>query len=405
MIITAVICEYNPFHNGHLYQLQMARKLTHADYIVAVMSGNFVQRGEPAIINKWARSEIALLGGADLIIELPLPFAISSAEYFASGAIKLLNSTRTINYVCFGSEIGSTEKLFEIAEIYISEDTDFKRVLHKNLESGLSFPTARANALPKNLREIASQPNNILGIEYIKALIRTNSKIRPITLKREGSDYNEILLPKGNIFASATSIRKNIYKSANFVTVESQAILEREFSSLRGPVYHEEIFQNLRYKIRNLDPKTIKEYPGVSEGLENKIFRAFATSNNLDEAIQQIISKRYPKTRIMRSLLCIYLDLNNSKMASFYASGPTYIRVLGFKKSSKPLLKQIKLRKLKRVEFTTRLKTLAESHKKSISNLAQVEMLSTDLYVLNYPKESTQKYSGQEFTTNPVILQ
>ncbi len=408
MKVTAIICEYNPFHNGHAYQIQKARELTDADFIVVVMSGNFVQRGEPAIVNKWARSEMALKGGADLVLELPLPFAISSAEYFASGAVQVLENTGVVDYLCFGSEHGEIAQLQEIAEIFANESLEFKAKLKESLDKGLSYPSARANTLPKVLREIANSPNNILAIEYLKALIRLNSKIEPVTIKRIGAGYLET--DNSSEFSSATAIRKHIAEAAGFSTISKNVpsstfeILTREFFNQRGPVYPSSIFENLRYKIRTMTLNELAQYNGISEGLESKIHKAFEVANSYEEAINLIISKRYPKTRILRILLSIYLGFTSKKAEAFYKKGPEYLRVLGMKESSRVLLKAMKTKKSKKILLAMKLKPLVISKKKSVSNMAMFEALSTDLYVLSYPYESTNKNCGQEFLENPIIL-
>jgi len=406
MIVTAIICEYNPFHFGHAYQIKMAREITHADFIVVVMSGNFVQRGEPAIVNKWTRAEMALFGGADLVLELPVPFATSSAAYFAHGAIQLLNATGVVDYLCFGSELGSIETLQEIAKILLDETPSFKLSLKENLATGLSYPTARANALPAAYREIVNAPNNILGIEYIKALLALNSKIKPVTIKRIGAGYNEMTL--STVVSSATSIRNSILESnalqsiSTHVSEATYALLMREISVGRGPVFPRAMFESLRYQIRSTKNALLANYPGITEGLEARMRKAFAQANSYEDAIDTVVTKRYPRTRIARSLLAIYLGLDCTKLDGYFKSGPTYLRVLGMKEGASTLLKAMK--KTTTLEISMKLKPLVSHTKKSISELAFTEMLSTDLYVLLYPAQSSFKHAGQEFLNNPIIV-
>lgn len=215
MNITGIITEYNPFHNGHLYHLNSAKKETNCDGVVCVMSGNFVQRGEPALIDKWKRAEMAILNGVDLVIELPTFYALSSAEFFAKGSISILDSISVIDNIFFGSECGNISYLEKIAKTLTLESFDLQSKIKENLKSGMTFAKARELSLKDilkddSLEEVLSSSNNILGIEYIKSLINLNSSILPITLKREGSRYNDKSLT--STFASATSIRENLKK-------------------------------------------------------------------------------------------------------------------------------------------------------------------------------------------------
>ncbi|MEI6601988.1 MAG: nucleotidyltransferase [Clostridia bacterium] len=406
MTVTAIICEYNPFHFGHAYQIKMAREITQADFIVVVMSGNFVQRGEPAIVNKWTRAEMALLGGVDLVLELPVPFATSSAAYFAHGAAQLLDATGVVDYLCFGSELGSIEPLQEIAKILLEETPSYKSSLKENLAVGLSYPAARANALPAAYREIVNAPNNILGIEYIKALTALNSKIKPVTVKRIGAGYNETTL--STAFASATSIRNSILETKGFQSISSHvseatyALLMREISEGRGPVSQRAMFESLRYKIRSTENALLANYPGITEGLEARMRKAFAQATTFEEAVAAIATKRYPRTRIARSLLAIYLGIDCNMLDCFIDSGPTYVRVLGMKESASTLLKA--MNNSTTLEISMKLKPLVSHKQESISALARTEMLSTDLYVLLYPAQSSFKHAGQEFLNNPIIV-
>lgn len=224
MTITAVIAEYNPFHNGHAYQLAKARELTGADYLVVIMSGDFVQRGAPAILDQHDRAELALLGGADLILQLPCHFALGSAQHFARGAVSLLTALGCVDFLCFGSEYGDTAPFLELADVLLHEPEEYRELLSGLLRNGLSFPTARAQALSAYFSDSASfsslskeeldtflkEPNNILGIEYVQALLLSQSRIRPVTIRREGSGYHE-----GALFTqalpSATAMRNLLF--------------------------------------------------------------------------------------------------------------------------------------------------------------------------------------------------
>ena len=229
MTITAVIAEYNPFHNGHAYQLAKARELTGADYLVVIMSGDFVQRGAPAILDQHDRAELALLGGADLILQLPCHFALGSAQHFARGAVSLLTALGCVDFLCFGSEYGDTAPFLELADVLLHEPEEYRELLSGLLRNGLSFPTARAQALSAYFSDSASfsslskeeldtflkEPNNILGIEYVQALLLSQSRIRPVTIRREAaattkerfSHRHSLLLQQCGIFFFPIRIR------------------------------------------------------------------------------------------------------------------------------------------------------------------------------------------------------
>ena len=224
MKVLGIISEYNPFHLGHLYHLSESKRLVNPDYTIAIMSGNFTQRGEAALVDKWLRTEIAIRCGIDLVIELPVIYASQTAELFAYGGIQLLNHTGLTSYISFGSEIGSLEPLDIISDILVKEDDIFKGFLKTNLNKGLSYPSARQAAIEeylyqkgekaeqvKKLVDVLSGSNSILAIEYLKALKRTNSKIQAVTIRRISADYNSLQIQKGK--SSATAIRKEIYKS------------------------------------------------------------------------------------------------------------------------------------------------------------------------------------------------
>ena len=233
--ILAIICEYNPFHNGHLYQLTESINTVHPDFVVCIMSGNFVERGNTALINKWARAEMALKSGVDMVIELPTIYSISSAENFATGSIKILNSLKCDTFLSFGSECGDIDVLNRFADILVNEPSEYVTMLNHELAKGLSFPKARENAMLlyindiRNYANVLSGSNNILSIEYLKQIIKTGNSIKPITIKRMGSEYNSLSVV-GNI-ASATAIREMLLQKKsvkNLMSKSAYSILEEE---------------------------------------------------------------------------------------------------------------------------------------------------------------------------------
>lgn len=350
MNITGIITEYNPFHNGHKFHLEESKKQTKSDGTICIMSGNFVQRGGPAIIDKWKRTEMALSNGVDLIIELPTFYAVSSAEFFAKGAVSILNSLNIVNNLFFGSEIGDAKALSEIAKVLVSEDEIFQNILKENLSLGLTFAKAREKSLieylnSSEINNIITSSNNILGIEYIKAILKLNSSINPVALKREGSNYNDKSLSQ--TFSSATSIREVLKNTSNIEDLKNIIPLEsyEVFSKLQEQDYRftfeEEMFKYIKYKIQTNCVNFNNLYE-VTEGLDNKIIKEISSSNSLHEFILKIKSKRYTYSKISRILTHIYLGLDNDDFKDIANENNLYVRVLGFNKTGREILSLIK---------------------------------------------------------------
>jgi predicted nucleotidyltransferase len=348
-IITGIITEYNPFHKGHEYHLTRAKSDTNAHGIVCVMSGNFMQRGIPAVIDKWKRAEIAIRNGVDLVLELPLVYSISSAEHFAFGGVSLLNSLGIVDYLYFGSENGNISVLENIAKILVAEPEIYKTLLKDNLQKGLPFHSSRAKALSDylnsdNISTVLSNSNNILGIEYIKALIRLNSSIIPKTLRREGAAYNDVNL--NTSFPSATSIRehlkeKQLYEIASVLPKASYDILFN-LHNLNYPfTFEEDIFKYIKYKLLT-NSKSLFNLPDISEGLDNKIFTEIINATSLNELILKSKSKRYTYTRISRILAQCFLNLEEFDLLNLSKTITPYARVLAFNSTGQKMLKDIK---------------------------------------------------------------
>ncbi len=416
MKVLGIVAEYNPFHNGHLYHVQTARALTGAECIVAVMSGNFTQRGEPAIVDKWARTEMALFNGVDLVIELPCVYAMSSAEFFAFGAVRLLDSLGAVDTMCFGSEAGSLEELDQIASILSDEPADYKAALKSALSDGKSFPAARQEALSAYLKirhgqdilsGLLENPNNILGIEYLKALRRLNSRIIPVTVKRFGNEYHSSELT-GEI-SSATSIRRTIAQN-NWSEAEKQlksalphhslAILNREFSLGKGPVFSESFSLLLLSLLRSMSVDEIRTLPDMEDGLENRFKLAAETAGSYEELLKSICTKRYTSTRIQRSLFCLITGLRANSFNSFHQdSGPSYIRILGFNQTGRQLLASIK--DSTTLPVITKSADFKNSDIPNVTSMLGLEAAATDQYVLGFGNPACRK-SGSEFTHNVI---
>ena len=384
MNITGIITEYNPFHLGHKLHLEKAKSDTNCDGIICIMSGNFMQRGMPALIDKRTRAKIAVLNGVDLVIELPLVYSLSSAEGFANGAVKILTETNVTNNLYFGSEHGTIDDLLTISNAIVNENKNLKNLIKSEINKGLPFHTARMISLKNFLphipcEEILKNSNNILAIEYLKALKRNNSSITPYTLKRCGADYNETEIKTS--FPSATSIRNmlenegDLEKLKNSVPIESFNIIRELISSDYNLVYPEEMFNYLKYKLLTEGNK-IKNIPEASEGLDNKILKEISNSSSLDEFILNIKSKRYTYTRINRILTSFFIGLENYDLTSIINNNPSYIRPLAFNSTGSKILKEIK--KNSEIDIITKLP-------KNITNeILSLDILGTKAYsILN----------------------
>ena len=407
--VVGIIGEYNPFHNGHKYHLEESKKILNADYSVAVISGNFVQRGNVSIIDKWSKAEMALNNGVDLVIELPTIYSISSAENFAYGAIKTLNALGIIDYVSFGSEVGDLDTLNLFAEIFIKQPSEFVSLLNHELKKGISFPKARENAALMYLNDIRkyssvlSSPNNILGIEYLKALNKTKSHISPITVKRQNVEYKDISIK--NNFASASSIREmlvnnKLSKLPYVMPKETYKIFYNCFK--KGhivktlSVFEKEII----FTLRKMSLAEISNLPDVSEGLENNIKKAANSCNTLAEFMNIIKTKRYTATRIQRILLYALLGITKKDMKDSLKNIP-YIRVLGFNDKGKELLSIISNTN-KNVDIITSVKKYIDNENPTrySQRMLDIDITATNIYTLGYEKDS---WSNLDYTHNLII--
>lgn len=350
MNITGIIAEYNPLHNGHIYHLLETKKICNSDAVVCVMSGNFVQRGEPALIDKWSRAKSAILSGIDLVLELPCIYSLSSAEFFAFGAVSLLNSLGVINNICFGSESGNIKNIEYIASLLNSEPYEYKNYLKYNLDEGLSFPKARMEAIKKfmskNSQLLLSEgemktSNNVLGIEYCKSLKRLNSIIKPYTVKRKGSLYADTKLSE---YPSATSIRTSLkdFKNAdalkNLIPESSFEVVKNNINNI---TFKDSMFNFLKYKAYT-NKNSLINLPDVSEGLENKVYDALRKCNNIDEALAFMKSKRYTYTRLSRILTQYYIGFDCYNTDYLRKLPCPYARILGFSEQGKEILRLMK---------------------------------------------------------------
>ena len=338
MKTVGIIAEYNPFHNGHKYQIEKAKKITGADTVIIVMSGSFTQQGNIAVVDKFKRAEMAISYEADLVIELPTIFATSSAETFAYGAINILDKLNIIDYLVFGTECDNLEILNSITNKIIANHSTINENIQLESQNGISYASARDNVLKKILskEEYAelAKPNNILAIEYLKALKKLKSKIIPIAIKRASTDHNDNYIITSSNFASATSIRNCLEESNKNITTVINTIPPKTYDILANEniLFNQDMYKLLRYKILSLGKENIKDIYDVSEGLESKIYDAIKVTKNYDELINSIKSKRYTMSRIKRIL--IHILLNITKARYDYLSNTYYARILKINKSN-----------------------------------------------------------------------
>lgn len=350
MKVVGLIAEYNPFHNGHLYHIQKARELTGAEYVIVIMSGDFVQRGAPAVYDKYTRSTMALKSGADLVLEMPSVFATSSAEDFAACGVALLDQLGIVDFLCFGSECGEVGPLLKIAGVLFEEQEDYQELLKDYVRSGLTYPDARAKALTSWLSldplesSLLLSPNNILGIEYIKALLRRKSGIIPITVKRTGHGYHDLSL--SGEFASATAIRKLLAGPDGLTSIASQVPEQVLEAILQGmPVFPDDLTSLLNYTLLTLsrDGRDLTEYLDISEELEGRIKSLLLQYKTFTERTEDLKTRQYTYSRISRCLLHLLLGSRQDDAARYRENGYCgYARVLGFKKESAILMTGIK---------------------------------------------------------------
>ncbi|MCK8816938.1 nucleotidyltransferase [Natroniella sulfidigena] len=428
MKVLGIITEYNPFHYGHQIHLNKSLTKSKADATICIMSGSFLQRGTPAIVNQWTRTKMALQQGVDLVIQLPVAYTTRSAQYFAYGAVKLLTATNIVDHLCFGSELGEIAPLKLIGQLLATEPDQLNQLIKEELTTGVSYPLARSKALTQflklnsnltdisttKLKSILINSNNILGLEYIRALTKLKSSIIPLTIKREGGSYHSTELQK---IASASAIREQIKQNYNSKQplLDSELnksmpdstfkILQEEFANRLGPIFYEDFTLQILTLLRRVTHKQLKNYEGVTGGLENRIKDAATKATSLSELIKLIKTKRFTQTRIQRILTQLLLDLNQEKLSEFEsAGGPQYLRILGFNKQGRKLLKLLKEKADLPIitNLSNHFRTNQEP-KSTIQKMLLSDIKANNIYSLTYPK-LTARQGGVDFYRQPIIL-
>ncbi|MDD4371033.1 MAG: nucleotidyltransferase family protein [Anaerostipes sp.] len=347
MKVAAIICEYNPFHNGHKYQIEKTRQELGVDYVIALMSGNYVQRGEPSIYEKSIRTKLALLGGADLVIELPLWYAASSAQYFAQGSIALLNSLGIVDYLSFGSEENHLLNLKKLCDFYIKKQDEISKLIVEICKDGSSYPAARAQAVyalshNTTYTEIMKKPNNILALEYLIALEKSDSNIKPHLVPRAYANYHDSNVSKD--FASASAIRKQLL--SNIPLSDVSHTIPKDCSSylrtMESPVLSLENYKEIIYT-KLLQERNLCQFFDVSSDLSNRFYNCYCPEDSIHDFIEKCQTRSLPQSRISRCLLHIALNMTKNHVDTCgNLQNPLYFQILGFKKSASILIKEIK---------------------------------------------------------------
>lgn len=406
MKIAGIVAEYNPFHSGHAHHIQRTRDPDggcRATHIAVVMSGSFVQRGEPALLPKAERVRMALAGGADLVLELPLPWSMASAEGFAFGAVAILDALGCVDAISFGSECGDAAALQKAAALL--ESPRFGQLLRYRLEDGISFPEARQKAVAdiagQKTAALFSRPNNTLGIEYLKALTRLGSAMHPFTIPRFGAEHDE-MQPLGDV-ASASYIRRlaaagRLLNAAPFLPPACYAILSEASQTGRCPAAVSRLERGLLARFREMAPADWRQVPGVSEGLENRLTEAARQAGGWEDLLERIKTRRYPLTRLQRLLWAAFLGIP----AGLEKERPPYARILGLNAKGEEILAAVKEIALPGaiplVSRPGRIDTLGEAAKQ----VWQLENRAADLYALTLP----QPYPcGTEYTTGVIRME
>ncbi len=406
-----IVAEYNPLHNGHIYHIEQARLLTGADAVVVAMSGDYVQRGEPAIVDKWIRAELALRNGADLVMEMPTLFCLGNAGMYAKAGVSLLEATGKVSHIAFGSESDDTAALRRIAETLKDKESEIERNILKMRDKGFSYPVARELAYahvradmkgtdpdtdPEILsdRSLLSKPNVILAIEYIKAM----KNAEPVLIQRKGAGYSDPFDEKA-IYQSASAIREQAIDgkdTGRYVPGCTEEALKT--CHLTG-VDRDKWFDALTYAVLSTDTKTIEDCPSGGEGLANLMKSSLEGANSWTSFISGIKSKRYTYTRLSRLCMQLLLGITRSR---YDISGPEYIRVLGFNEKGRALLAEMRDDESADLPVITNVNKASGNLSEKALKLLELDMHAADIYNLMTGADIRQ---GNEHRRNPVIIE
>ena len=409
MKVAGIIAEYNPFHKGHQYHIEETRKKTGADYVVVVMSGDYVQRGEPAIADKYMRTQMALSGGADLIIEMPTIYATASAEYFATAGIGILDQLGCVDYLSFGSEWAEVKDFSAYASLFLEEPEEYKQILQEQLKLGKSFPEARAfaagkvlfNSKPEQAIEFLKEPNHILGLEYIKALKRRKSSIEPVIIKRKDNHYHESELKES--YSSATAIRQAMHHYYDSYLKEKtiDKMLENALCGDYLPfiegflqknfVTWEDLMPYLDYTFL-LKNKVIGKYFGMNLDLARRFQNIYEPGLSFEALIERLHARQITDAALRRVLLHIVLHMKYYPFLEEAKDIPIpYARILGFSKEASPLLKEIRQKATLDI-----IQRPAEGKKLYAGSSAQAQIYSIDIRTADLYEQIAARKAGRK---------
>lgn len=400
MRVAGIIAEYNPLHNGHVHHIAQTREKTGSEYVIVAMSGDYVQRGEPAIADKFARAEWALHAGADLVLELPVTCAVSSAERFAYGGVRVLAGTGVVNVLSFGSENADIALIKKAADVLAHETPQFKSRLQGQLAVGKSYPRARYDALeesgaPRFVLDLLRTPNSILGLEYIRCLNKYAPDVEPVAIARKGSHYHDTAL--GGAYASATAIREALFRNDSAVEGTMPMYVAGRFALGARPIMPGDAEQLMLYALKRMRPDEYLELPDVQEGFENVIARAARKAITLSQLFETLKSKRYTMARCKRIALCAMLGVTKGDVSAVLDEQALYLRVLGFRNAARPLLTAINAAKT--LPLVARHADLARCTPEALEQLA-IDRRAHSIYALISAPENPP----EDFSRPPIII-
>lgn len=412
MNVVGIIAEYNPFHNGHLWHLQQAKAITGARFSVAVMSGHFTQRGEAALFDKWRRAQMAVVNGVDLVIELPVVWSVRSAAFFASASIRQLAALGVVDSVCFGAETPDLPYLTAAADALTEPAT--RQHLRQLLQQGLPYAAAVAQAVAASAgldaRDL-SRPNNILALEYLRALRAYAPWMTPVVIGRKEATFHDREFHSS--YASAGAIRRFIFRHGLDTTLSSvippasMRIMAAAAAEGRGPIESRFFYDMIMYRLRIMSRPALAALPESGEGLDNKLAAARFATGSVPVLLRIMKSKRYPYTRLQRLLAYVLLGLTQRQLSWADAYGPQYIRVLAFNEQGRMLLKRMRQTATLPVVIKT-ARYLPERHgvapiPTAGQRLLSLEARATDIYALAFPS-IRQRAGGGDFTQSPLYI-
>lgn len=405
MKATGIVVEYNPFHNGHAYHALQAKKLTGSDVVIAVMSGNFLQRGEPAFIDKWARTKMALSNGVDIVFELPYAFATATAPIFAKGAIQLLDASQCSSF-CFGSEDGEIGPLERSLHLIQQAGTSYEQIVKEAVRRGLSYPkalneayvaAAKASTAAATFADL-SKPNNILGFHYMQSALAIQSTMTATTIPRIVAQYHDDAIV-GNQIASATGIRKSFFESdtlsavSDFIPDTTRDVLLDWQSTQRSFGNWSAFYPQLRFTILREGPERLRLIADITEGIENLLYRAATNHGTFEGFMGEVKSKRYTWTRIQRMLTHIFTGFTPSMRSDM--TTPSYLRLLGMTQAGRLYLNENK----------KRLKLPVVSKAAAFSNPSlKVDIHASDMYALGIGNGTSDCHIGLDYNRHPIII-